>query len=150
MQRHEDWPERLTAYIGSAWKNPQPHQFGVMDCCLYAAGAVEALSGVDIAADWRGTYDDLESAQVLVSEIGDGRGIEGMLEALAAEHGWCEVEVNFIQRGDVLFIPAENIPLIGDFDGMPAIWSGSQPTFFTGQGWGTMARGAITRAWHFD
>lgn len=35
-----------------------PFQPGTFDCCLWLADWGRELTGVDAAADWRGTYDD--------------------------------------------------------------------------------------------
>ncbi|MDO9639695.1 MAG: hypothetical protein Q7J44_14235 [Pseudotabrizicola sp.] len=54
MTRRPDWQARLTGYlIGCA---RAPYQLGQHDCALFAAGAVEAVTGSDPAYAWRGRY----------------------------------------------------------------------------------------------
>ncbi len=52
--RLPDWQERLTGYLCRCARTP--YQIGDHDCALFAAGAVEAVTGIDPAADWRGQY----------------------------------------------------------------------------------------------
>jgi hypothetical protein len=40
----------------------RPFAWGVQDCCIFAADCVQALTGVDPAADVRGTYADAAGA----------------------------------------------------------------------------------------
>jgi hypothetical protein len=57
-----------------------PFEWGVNDCCLFAADAVQAITGEDLAADLRGAYGSaLEAARVL-------RDVGG-IEAAAARAG---------------------------------------------------------------
>lgn len=39
--RHEDWPNRLEAYVES--KRSEPFKWGTNDCALFARGAVESI-----------------------------------------------------------------------------------------------------------
>lgn len=52
--RLADWRTRLTLYL--AERARQPFAPGSHDCALFAAGAVEAITGTDPAAPYRGRY----------------------------------------------------------------------------------------------
>lgn len=54
MSRIPGWRSRLNAYVES--KRREPFQYGINDCATFAAGAVEAMTGSDPAALYRGTY----------------------------------------------------------------------------------------------
>ena len=54
MQRLADWEPRIAAYLDAC--ADRPFAYGTHDCCLFAAGAIEALTGVDAGAPWRGRY----------------------------------------------------------------------------------------------
>lgn len=54
MERLADWEARLTALITAS--EQRPLAYGKHDCSLFAADAVLALTGVDVAADLRGRY----------------------------------------------------------------------------------------------
>lgn len=60
MTRCEDWHARLAAYVFDAGRTP--FAYGSHDCALFAAGAVEAMTGTDLAAGWRGIYRTLAGA----------------------------------------------------------------------------------------
>lgn len=47
-----------------------PFQWGVHDCCTFAADAVLALTGQDPAADVRGTYGDEAGATAVLEAAG--------------------------------------------------------------------------------
>lgn len=140
MHRREDWPERLNAYFDSV--RASPFQFGTLDCCLYVAGAVEAMTGEDLASEWRGTYEDADGAIAALSQWGS---LETMLEAMATEFGWHEVGPKYVKRGDILLLSG-----IGDRD-VPGIYMlPIASAFVEGHGLFGFSRSTIARAWHFD
>lgn len=55
--RREDWHARLTGYLADC--RARPFAYGQHDCALFAAGAIEAMTGIDHAAADRGKYDTL-------------------------------------------------------------------------------------------
>lgn len=81
MTRLPDWEQRLSAYITAAWD--RPFDWGQHDCILHSASAVEAQTGVDIAADYRGRYSDKASAAAILKTQGEGtllRTLDATLE----------------------------------------------------------------------
>ena len=75
MARLRNWPSRFAALVDSA--RLQPFEWGVHDCCLWAANAVLALTGADPAAAWRGRYSSAAGAMRFLEELGglDGAGV---------------------------------------------------------------------------
>jgi putative hemolysin len=66
--RRPDWRARLVDYLGrQAAAKFRP---GTCDCGLFAAGAVEAMTGFDPAARWRGKYRTLAAGFALVQADG--------------------------------------------------------------------------------
>ena len=63
MSRRDDWPVRLQACINE-W-SAAPFEFGVRDCALFAAAAVEAMTGVDIADGLRGYSSEAEGLAIV-------------------------------------------------------------------------------------
>ena len=61
--RFPDWQERLDALIST--RREQPFAWGVNDCCTFAASAVEAMTGTDLAEGLRGHRSAQEAAAVL-------------------------------------------------------------------------------------
>ncbi|MDF2603503.1 hypothetical protein [Sphingomonas sp.] len=54
MHRKPDWDARLAAYLEPL--RARPFVWGEHDCCIFAAGAVEAMTGVDPMPEFRGRY----------------------------------------------------------------------------------------------
>lgn len=73
MQRFKDWPSRLQALLDAA--QGRPFEWGVHDCCLWAADAVLATTGVDLAVPWRGTYSTEGEAAALLDALGGLRAL---------------------------------------------------------------------------
>lgn len=66
--RLPDWQARLSAYILASWTRPlAPGQF---DCMLFGAGGVEAVTGTDPAADFRGRYTTLKGGFRVLKNAG--------------------------------------------------------------------------------
>lgn len=81
MNRLPEWEERLTAYIAEV--RARPFEWGQHDCVLHGASAVEATTGVDIAADYRGSYHDKAGAAAILKTQGKGtllRTLDATLE----------------------------------------------------------------------
>lgn len=62
------WRERLDAFVLA--RRFTPFAWGTNDCCLFAADAVLAMTGVDHAADVRGTYSDAREAVQVLAGLG--------------------------------------------------------------------------------
>jgi hypothetical protein len=77
MQRRNDWPERLSAFVES--RRFAPFEWGTNDCALFAADGVLAMTDVDLAAALR-TYTDEAGAAALISKAG---GMAGFARTLA-------------------------------------------------------------------
>ncbi len=56
-----------------------PFAWGLHDCCLWAADAVFAQTGVDPAAPWRGTYSSARDAIALVGRLGGMEAIGALV-----------------------------------------------------------------------
>jgi len=76
--RLPDWQLRLAEFMGSRFA--MPFNWGTNDCCLFAADAVLAMTGIDHAASLRGTYTTALGAQRIVDDAGGMLALtEGML-----------------------------------------------------------------------
>jgi hypothetical protein len=91
--RARDWQERLEALVMA--RLHVPFAWGRVDCCLFAADAVHALTGTDPAAPWRGTYSDERGALRLVQSLGG-------LAAIAELHCGMEVDPARARPGDIV------------------------------------------------
>jgi hypothetical protein len=64
--RHDDWVERLDAYI--IQESTRPFKWGGADCGTFIAGAIKVMNGVDIT-HWRDRYHSKFGAWRLVSAM---------------------------------------------------------------------------------
>jgi hypothetical protein len=107
--RLPDWKQRLIAYLEDCVR--RPFQFGRHDCALFAAGAVQAMTGTDPAADWRGRYRTLKGGLKAVRRAGYADHI-----ALAAAV-LPEVHPAFAAPGDLAVIGTPDGPALGVVQG---------------------------------
>lgn len=94
LQRRSDWEARLAAYLEPL--RLRPFQWGSHDCCTFAAGAVEAMTGVDPMPDFRGRYSTAMGSARALRRIGAGdlaSTMSSKFEPVAAA---------FAQRGDII------------------------------------------------
>lgn len=93
--RHDDWQERLSRYFESV--ADRRFEWGQHDCALFAASAVEAMTGVDILAEFRGQYSSRVGAAKALREIGQGTLIKTFNHRLGR---WKRPAL--AQRGDIV------------------------------------------------
>ncbi len=108
MKRLDDWRHRLTAYMAASAR--RPFRMGRHDCSLFAAGAVKAMTGKDIARGFRGyrTYKGgLKKARQ--------KGFKDHV-AIFASH-FEEVPIALARLGDVAVIETEEGPAVGIVQG---------------------------------
>ncbi|HEY2361215.1 MAG TPA: hypothetical protein VGK36_08875 [Candidatus Angelobacter sp.] len=106
------WQELLHNYL--LRRQNEAFAWGSMDCCLFACDAIHELTGVDLAADFRGSdfrgkYNSaLSAARAMKSFVGQGTQARNLVEdvavKIAAQNGIQEVPVLMAQRGDVLLL----------------------------------------------
>ncbi len=79
--------------------------WGTNDCCMFPANAIQAFTGVDIGADFRGQYTDKASAFAAIQTIAAGTTVADAVAYCAAQHGLIEYEHPLCaQRGDLVVI----------------------------------------------
>ena len=80
-------------------------QWGTWDCALMCADGIEAMTGVDIAADFRGQYHDEASALEAIKTITGGTTVEDAAAYCSAKHGLVELKHPLMaQRGDLVVL----------------------------------------------
>lgn len=97
MERLQDWPSRLAEFVES--RRDVGFARGKADCCMLVADAVQAMTGVDYAARWRGTYSTDKAAFRLLRDYGGVAGVATLLLGPA-------VSPALAGRGDVVLIEA--------------------------------------------
>lgn len=96
MERISTWDAALSDYIAS--KRDVPFEYGVNDCCVFATGAVEAITGEDKFAEFRGKYDSLKGSIRALKEIGEG-DLESTFDAR-----FPVIPIASAQRGDLVLL----------------------------------------------
>jgi hypothetical protein len=123
----------------------QPFAWGTNDCATFTADGVKAITGVDIAADFRGKYHDEASALAAVKEICGGSTVADAAAYCAGKHGLVEWQYPLMaRRGDL--VVARNL------DGSPIAGlvhlSGRHVVTVAAKGLVRLELTSILRAWH--
>ncbi|MGO4326729.1 hypothetical protein AB4Z48_18035 [Cupriavidus sp. 2TAF22] len=77
MVRLEDWPRRLAAFIEA--RQARAFSWGDSDCCLFVCDAIEAMTGADPGARWRGLYASEKGARRVLRDNSGVTGIATMV-----------------------------------------------------------------------
>lgn len=78
-------------------------QWGTNDCALFAADGIEAITGIDIAEDFRGKYIDEAGALAAIKSVAGGSSIADAAAYCAEKHAMKEwPKPLFAQRGDLV------------------------------------------------
>lgn len=109
MIRRPDWRARLAEWLVA--EATRPFEYGKSDCALFSAGAVEAMTGIDLAADWRGHYTTLRGGLRVLRRAGYHDHI-----ALTAAH-LPEVAPGRAQVGDIAVVDGDDGPSLGVVNG---------------------------------
>ena len=125
-------------------------EWAVQDCCLFAANAIEAMTGVDIASDFRGRYTDEASAFALIKELTGGDTVADAAAYCAAKHGlveWADKEGKptplRAMRGDLVVVSNAGRLIAGVVD-----LSGRYVAAMSDKGIVRLSITNIQRAWH--
>ena len=107
LKRVENWggsSGALQVFLASRTK--APFAWGSNDCALFAADAVLAITGTDIAEDFRGKYSDEAGAFALIAGVTGGKTVGDAAAWCAQKAGLAELEHRLTaQRGDLVVIP---------------------------------------------
>lgn len=95
MERLEDWPARLVEFIEA--RRERAFCWAESDCCLFVCDAIEAMTGADPGARWRGLYASERGARRVLRDNGGVAGIATLVLGAA-------VPPALAGRGDVVLI----------------------------------------------
>lgn len=127
-----EWRVRFEALVSA--RIATPFSWGTHDCCLWAADCVQAVTGTDPAAKWRGTYSTAIGAARLVEDLGG-------MEAIGAMSGGPECLPLAAGVGDVgLVIDSEGRQML-------AVCVGTVWLVAAAQGLGPVDLGEAVKAW---
>lgn len=108
VKRRHDWRARLQSYLASVAR--EPFEYGRHDCALFAAGAVEAMTGSDLARGFRGYRTEKGGIKKLRKKGYDDQF--AFLEATLRE-----IPPAFAKVGDVAVVPSDEGPALGIVQG---------------------------------
>lgn len=103
MQRKENWATCLNEYLNEV----MPHvsstpsgglQYGQMDCCVFAAGAVHAVTGFDPMKKFRGKYRSKSGANKVLKSLGEGNLFKTLVSIFGKP-----IAGSLMRRGDVAY-----------------------------------------------
>lgn len=101
LERRHDWRTHLNAYLNDI--KAADLVWGKHDCAIgLAAHAIEAMTGVDIASQWRGRYDDAASALRMLRKDGFA-DLEALGRSLLPA-----VPPAMAQIGDIALVPNDS------------------------------------------
>jgi hypothetical protein len=116
MKKVEGWHYNLRRYIETSAATP--FKTGTHDCALFWAGGVEAMTGIDPAADYRGKYTTFRDGKQLIggdlgdyakrffeevppamAQVGDLAMVKGACGIVQGEH------IYMLGRGGIMTVP---------------------------------------------
>lgn len=135
MVRFPDWPMRLSNYLSERRK--MPFEWGVNDCVMFAAHAVEALTGVNYYSDYIRTYSTKEEAAKILKELG---GMSGLISKHIADS---HTNIFKAKRGDLVMakLPLHTMGVVDD--------GGQFAVFVTEEGLIRKPLKFVTRIWSY-
>ena len=102
MQRRSDWQQIFDEFLRT--NQNRPFAYGKWDCCLFVCDAIIEITGIDLAAPYRGKYSNLKGALHAISEKLGTASIQAVAENAAAAHHMLEVPVSHAHRGDMVLV----------------------------------------------
>lgn len=95
VARLSAWESRLASYLAD--RAGEPFAYGVNDCALFAAGAVEAITGIDPIPHFRGAYDSAAGSIRALKKLGAGT-LDATIDTLFSSR-----PIGFLRRGDLVW-----------------------------------------------
>ena len=96
MKRLINWEVLLNQYIDSV--RDRKFEWGVFDCCVFSAGVIQAVTGIDYMYEFRGKYDSEASSQQALESIGKGN----LYKTLLSKFGKPGRNVAIYEKGDLV------------------------------------------------
>ena len=135
IARSDCWTDSLDSFIELT--RHRPFEWGTHDCCLFAADAVYAMTGIDPAAPLRGEYASMRGAIRVIDVNG---GMEVMCDRLAAAVGMRRVPPDHAGRGDIAMVENPLMDALGVIVGRVVACAGQDGLVF-------MPRSSIIAVW---
>lgn len=118
IKRNRDWRPALVAYLNRSAR--QPFRPGGHDCALFAAGAVEAMTGTDFARRYRSKYRSLAKGQAILRKRGYADHVDmvaQLLPEIVSKDGNRAPMPIMAQEGDIAVVPQGDEMALGVVQG---------------------------------
>ena len=114
LTRLPNWESLLAKFLSS--RRTAPYAWGTNDCCTFSADAIQAMTGTDIAADFRG-YTDEVGAYAAIKKVCNGVSASDAVSYCATKYGLVErSNAKFASRGDLLLVSNAGTIIVGILD----------------------------------
>jgi cell wall-associated NlpC family hydrolase len=130
LKRLDHWELQLQEYIDS--KKGVAFSYDPAtgtDCATFTADAILAMTGIDIAADFRGKYTTQTGALKAIKEVTRGSTVEDVAHWVADKFDIALLDnILFAQRGDLVLFEGAKGPALGIvyLDGRNAVFVGDK------------------------
>jgi hypothetical protein len=142
LTRLPDWQGRLSGFLCE--RQHEPFRYGRWDCFLFVCSAICAITEVDPAAPFRGTYSSRAECRLRMVAYCGSASVRAVAESLfAGDYGMPETIPFRAHRGDVALIKRSR-----DFSlGLVAL-NGIEIVALSAHGLCRLPLSAAVRAWH--
>ncbi len=113
LTRTPHWATReLHAFLLA--RAAMPFAWGTNDCAIFAADAIQAFTGTDIAAPFRGAYTTELGALKAIKTVANGTTVVDAVAWCAQQHGMVEwTHPLMARRGDLVIVADTAGPISG-------------------------------------
>ena len=101
MERREGWEHFLAEFLFK--RKDSSFRYGRNDCCLFVADAIERMTGVDPAEQFRAQYRSKAEANNILIQFGGGHILE-TVQKLTKNYGMPEINIKSAGRGDIALV----------------------------------------------
>lgn len=128
MNRKSNWEDALSQYLIE--NKDIPFEYGKNDCCTFAAGAVESITGVNPMSEFIGKYKSAASSLRAIKDAGY-KSLEEVIDAK-----FDQVPIGFASTGDLAL-----------FDGSIGVVMGNAAAFVSDDGFAIVKRQLWDKTW---
>jgi hypothetical protein len=106
ITRQDKWEVALNDFVNG--RANEPFEWGKNDCALFVCDAIQAMTGSDLAADFRGKYTTELGAARRIKTVTGGMTVEDVAVFVTKANDMPELPSPlFAQRGDVVCFDGE-------------------------------------------
>ena len=128
MMRVSNWEQALSDYLFE--RSDMPFEYGKNDCCTFAAGAVQAMTGINPMEEFVGKYKSMASSVRAISNS----GFDGLEQIMDSKFD--SIPIGFASTGDLAF-----------FNESVGVVVGGKAAFVSEDGFVLISREKWDKAW---